>query len=148
MASGFNSAKTGYMNSYNAAHLVVMVDGEQVYGFGQDDMISVSYAQDSQGYSQDPQGTSARYINNKTGATITLNLMPTSPVNKFLTNLHNERKEFAIDIRDDNVHYQSNWCFITKSPDYSAGNQIGNRAWQITALDLDEDSVVGETTNY
>lgn len=143
MASPYNSAKTGYMDTYNAAHAHVMINGVEIYGFGQDDMISVSFSQDRQSFSQDPQGTGVRSINNKTGATITVNLSQMSPARKMMTALLNQTEEFSFDYRDDAAHFYSNYCFINKSPDYQAGNTAGNRAWAITAINLYEDSVGG-----
>lgn len=130
------------MKTYNAANMICLINGQQVFGFGQDDMITVSYSENRQTSKQDPQGTHNRSINNKTGATITINLAATSPVNKTMTDLLNNLEEFSFDFRDDTVHYQTNWCFITKSPDYTAGNETPNRAWQLTAFDLDEESLV------
>lgn len=143
MASPYNSNKTGYMDTYNAANLKLMINGTQVFGFGQDDMITVSYSQDRQSFTQDPQGTGVRSINNKTGATITVNLSQMSPARKMMTTLLENVEEFSIDMRDDAVHYYSNHCFINKSPDYQAGNTAGNRGWAITAIDLSEESVGG-----
>ncbi len=143
MASPYNSAKTGYMDTYNAAHAKVMINGVLVYGFGQDDMVTVSFSQDRQSFKQDPQGTGVRSVNNKTGATITINLDQMSPARKMMTALLNNTEEFSFDFRDDAAHFYSNYCFINKSPDYQAGNTSGNRAWPITAIDLMEDAVGG-----
>lgn len=141
MASPYNSAKTGYMDTYNAAHATLIINNTPIYGFGQDDMVSVSFSQDRQSFSQDPQGTGVRSINNKTGATITINLSQMSPARKLLTDLLNDTEEFELDFRDDSVHFYSNYCFVNKSPDYQAGNTAGNRAWAISAIDLMEEAV-------
>ena len=98
MAS-FNSAETGLMAKYNANDTTLMVDGELMYGFAADTMISVAYDNDNVTVAQDPQGTAVASINNKTGATLTVNLNETSPSNAKLTELANTRAEFPLDLR-------------------------------------------------
>ena len=92
----FNSAEPGLMAKYNANDITLMVDGELMYGFAPDTMISVAYDHDNVTVSQDPQGTAVASINNKTGATLTVNLNETSPSNAKLTELANTRAEFPL----------------------------------------------------
>ena len=98
MAS-FNSAETGLMAKYNANDTTLMVDGELMFGYATDTMITVAYDNDNVTVSQDPQGTAVASVNNKTGATITVNLNETSPSNAKLTELANTRGEFPLDLR-------------------------------------------------
>ena len=89
------------------------------------------------------QGTAVASINNKTGATLTVNLNETSPSNAKLTELANTRAEFPLDLRTSTVHQTAAHCYISKMPDNTAAQNAGDRAWQIHALNLDTESLVG-----
>lgn len=142
MAS-FNSSETGLMARYTANDTTLMIDGELIFGYAVDTMITVAYDNDNVTVTQDPQGTGVASINNKTGATITVNLNETSPSNAKLTELANTRGEFPLDLRTSTIHQTAAHCYISKMPDNTAAQNAGDRAWQIHALNLDTESLVG-----
>lgn len=142
MAS-FNSSETGLMAKYSANDTTLMIDGELIFGYAAETMITVSYDNDNVTVTQDPQGTAVASINNKTGATITVNLNETSPSNAKLTELANTRGEFPLDLRTSTIHQTAAHCYISKMPDNTAAQNAGDRAWQIHALNLDTESLVG-----
>ena len=142
MAS-FNSSETGLMAQYNANDTTLMADGELIFGYADGTMITVTYDNDNVTVTQDPQGTAVASINNKTGATITVNLNETSPSNAKLTELANTRSEFALDLRTSTIHQTAAHCYISKMPDNTAAQNASDRAWQIHALNLDTESLVG-----
>ena len=139
-----NSALTGLATkSYRASDVTVMVNGQQIYAFGEDSMFTSAYDNDLVTIKQDPQGNGVASISSKHGGTITLNLLETSPANKLLTDLA-ATGNFPVDIITSTVHISAAHCYIAKIPDSTGGNEVTNRAWQIKAIYLDETSLVDE----
>lgn len=137
-----NSPQTGLMAVYDADDTTIMINGQQVYGFGQDQMFSTSYDNDNVVVNQDPQGTSVASKQHKTGGTVTINISEASPANAQLTNLANAETEFPMDIITTTTHWTASHCLIVKIPDGGGGATAANRAWQIKALNLSETSLV------
>lgn len=137
-----NSPQTGLMYVYDSNDTTIMANGQQVYGFGEDQMFSTSYDNDNVTISQDPQGTAIASKNNKTGGTITVNISEASPANQQFTQLANTETEFPMDIITSTTHWSASHCFIVKIPDGGGGATAANRAWQIKALNLSETSLV------
>lgn len=131
----YNSAESGLMATYDANDTTIVVNGKQLYGFGEDTMFTSSYDNDTVSVSQDPQGTSVASKNNKTGGTITINLSEASPCNKQLHELAT-KGNFPVDIITSTIHITAPHCYITKKPDASGAGQVGNQAWQIKALNM------------
>lgn len=139
-----NSALTGLATkTYQAADTTVMVDGQQVYAFGEDSMFTSAYDNDLVTVKEDPQGNGVASKSSKHGGTITLNLFETSPANKLLTDLA-ATGNFPVDIITSTVHISATHCYIAKIPDSTGGNEATNRAWQIKAICLEETSLVDE----
>lgn len=139
-----NSALTGLATkTYQAADTTVMVDGQQVYAFGEDSMFTSAYDNDLVTVKEDPQGNGVASKSSKHGGTITLNLFETSPANKLLTDLA-ATGNFPVDIITSTVHISATHCYIAKIPDSTGGNEASNRAWQIKAIYLEETSLVDE----
>lgn len=139
-----NSALTGLATkTYQAADTTVMVDGQQVYAFGEDSMFTSAYDNDLVTVKEDPQGNGVASKSSKHGGTITLNLFETSPANKLLTDLA-ATGNFPVDIITSTVHISATHCYIAKIPDSTGGNEASNRAWQIKAIFLEETSLVDE----
>lgn len=140
-----NSALTGLATkNYQAADTTVMVDGQQVYAFGEDSMFTSAYDNDLVTVKQDPQGNGVASISSKHGGTITLNVVETSPATKLLTELAANKHSFPVDIITSTVHISATHCYIAKIPDSTGGNEASNRAWQIKAIHLEETSLVDE----
>lgn len=139
-----NSALTGLATkTYQAADTTVMVDGQQVYAFGEDSMFTSAYDNDLVTVKEDPQGNGVASKSSKHGGTITLNLFETSPANKLLTDLA-ATGNFPVDIITSTVHISATHCYIAKIPDSTGGNEASNRAWQIKAIYLEETSLVDD----
>lgn len=139
-----NSALTGLTTkTYQAADTTVMVDGQQVYAFGEDSMFTSTYDNDLVTVKEDPQGNGVASKSSKHGGTITLNLFETSPANKLLTDLA-ATGNFSVDIITSTIHISATHCYIAKIPDSTGGNEASNRAWQIKAIYLEETSLVDE----
>lgn len=139
-----NSAITGLATkTYQAADTTVMVDGQQVYAFGEDSMFTSTYDNDLVTVKEDPQGNGVASKSSKHGGTITLNLFETSPANKLLTDLA-ATGNFPVDIITSTVHISATHCYIAKIPDSTGGNEASNRAWQIKAIYLEETSLVDD----
>lgn len=143
MPKNLNDASNGYMGAWNAAHVILTINGNVIQGFGQDDMVNISYTEDRQSFKQDPQGSFTKNVNNKTGATVTVNLDQMSPCRLQLAELLDNLDNFTLDYRDDAEHYATQYAFVNKDPDYQAGNTSGSRAWTITCLGLNHDTVAG-----
>lgn len=143
MPKNLNDASNGYMGAWNAAHVILTINGNVIQGFGQDDMVNISYTEDRQSFKQDPQGSFTKNVNNKTGATVTVNLDQMSPCRLQLAELLDNLDNFSLDYRDDAEHYATQYAFVNKDPDYQAGNTSGSRAWTITCLGLNHDTVAG-----
>ena len=143
MPKNLNDASNGYMGAWNAAHVILTINGNVIQGFGQDDMVNISYTENRQSFKQDPQGSFTKNVNNKTGATVTVNLDQMSPCRLQLAELLDNLDNFTLDYRDDAEHYATQYAFVNKDPDYQAGNTSGNRAWTITCLGLNHDTVAG-----
>lgn len=142
MAQNHNSSRTGLMAEYNAADTVVTINGKSFWGFGEDTMFTVSWDNDNYSTSQDPQGTAVGSTNNKTGATITINLSEASPMTNELIKLSDTRANFPIDLVSTTTHGSGAHCHIVKHPDFTAAATASNRAWQIKALNFDEESLM------
>lgn len=139
-----NSAQTGLATkTYKAADTTIMIDGEQIFAFGEDTMFTVSYDNDRVTVKQDPQGNGVASINAKHGGTITINLFETSPATKLLVNL-SESGNFPVDIITSTSHISATHCWIAKNPDITGGAEASNRAWQIKALYLEETPLVDQ----
>ena len=82
-----NSDRTGLMGIYDANDTTIMVDGHEMFGFQDGDMFTATYDQDRWATAQDAQGTGTASKNNKTGGTITINLIETSPCNAIMEKL-------------------------------------------------------------
>lgn len=135
-----NSAITGLAaDMYDANATTIMVDGQQINVFGEDSMFTFAFDNDRVTVKQDPQGSAVASKNNKTGATITLNVSELSPAFAFLVELSNRQAfpGFPVDIITSTAQISASHCYITKIPDMSGGNEAGNMAWQIKALNAD-----------
>lgn len=139
-----NSALTGLATkAYKASDTTVMVDGQQIWAYGEDQMFTAEYDNDLVTVKQDPQGNGVASISSKHGGTITLNLFETSSANKLLTELAT-KGNFPVDIVTSTTHISATHCYIAKIPTSSGGNEASNRAWQIKAIYLEETSLVDE----
>ncbi|MCO6514946.1 MAG: hypothetical protein J6586_00195 [Snodgrassella sp.] len=128
---------------YDSNETTIMVDGHQIRFFGEDSMFTFAFDNDRVTVKQDPQGSAVASKNNKTGATITLNVSELSPSFQFLLGLANRQAfpGFPVDIITSTIQISASHCYITKIPDISGGNEAGNIAWQIKALNADVKSV-------
>ncbi|RVU70162.1 MULTISPECIES: DUF3277 family protein [Lactobacillus] len=139
--ANFNSAQTGVMATYKAVDTTVMVNGKQIFGYGEDTMFTASYDNDTVTIQQDPQGTGVASENAKTGATITLNISESSPVNSFLNDLASTNN-FPVDIVTTTNHIHAVHCYIQKKPDIQGAATASNRAWVIKAINMDDTPLV------
>lgn len=135
-----NSSETGLAaNMYDANATMIMVDGKQISVYGEDNMFSFVYDNDRVTVKQDPQGSAVASKNNKTGASITLNISEMAPCLSFMLELA-ERQAFPgfpVDIITSTVHISASHCYITKVPQIDGGNDAGNMAWPIKALNAE-----------
>ena len=136
-----NDSRTGLMGTYDANDTTIMVDGHEMFGFNGDTMFTASYDQDRGEADQDPQGTGHFSKNNKTGGTITINLDETSPCNSILENLANTGN-FPVDIVTSTYHLSAIHCYVKKNPELQGGAKSSNRAWTISALNMDETTLL------
>ena len=135
-----NSPQTGLMAEYDANEATVMVNGTWIFGFGEDTMFTSEYDNDKISIKQDPQGTGVASHNNKTGATLTINLDETSPSNKALRQLA-DVGNFPVDIITSTNHIHAVHCYITKTPTIQGAATSSNRAWVIKAIDMQDEAI-------
>ena len=139
-----NSALTGLATkTYYAADTVVMVDGHQIYNYGEDTMYTADYDNDTVVVKQDPQGNGAASKSAKHGGTITLNILETAPAAKLLHEKA-ETGNFPVDIVTSSIHISATHCWIPKKPTSTGAAEASNQAWQIKALYMDETPLVDE----
>lgn len=136
----YNSAESGLMATYDANDTTIVVDGKQLFGFGEDTMFSATYDNDAVTVTQDPQGTGVASKNNKTGGTITLNVSEASPCTKQLHDLAT-KGNFPVDIITSTLHITATHCYISKKPDASGAATVSNQAWSIKALNMTSESL-------
>lgn len=137
-----NSDRTGLVGIYDASDTTVMVNGQEMYSFQDGDMFTATYDQPRWATVQDVQGTGTASKNNKTGGTITINLLETSPCNAILDQL-TETGNFPVDIVSSTYHLSAVHCYVEKKPDLQGSGTASNRAWVIKALNMDETPLVG-----
>lgn len=132
-----NSDRTGLMGIYDANDTTIMVDGHEMFGFQDGDMFTATYGEDRWATVQDAQGTGTASKNNKTGGTITINLIETSPCNAIMEKV-TETGNFPVDIVSSTYHLSAVHCYVQKKPDLQGGATASNRGWQIKAINMDE----------
>lgn len=138
------SALTGLAaKTYYAADTVIMVDGHQIYNYGEDTMYTADYDNDTVTVKQDPQGNGAASKSAKHGGTITLNIFETAPAVKLLHELA-ETGNFPVDIVTSSIHISATHCWIPKKPTSTGAAEASNQAWQIKALYMDQTPLVDE----
>lgn len=137
-----NSDRTGLMGIYDANDTTVMVNGQEMYGFQDGDMFTATYDQPRWATVQDVQGTGTASKNNKTGGTITINLLETSPCNAILDQI-TETGNFPVDIVSSTYHLSAVHCYVEKKPDLQGTGTASNRPWVIKAISMDETPLVG-----
>lgn len=138
-----NSDSTGLMGIYDASDTTIMVNGQEMFGFQDGDMFTATYDQNLWTTVEDAQGTGTASKNNKTGGTITINLLETSPCNAIMEKL-TETGNFPVDIVSSTYHLSAVHCYVQKKPDLQGSGTASNRAWVIKALNMDETPLVGE----
>lgn len=138
-----NSDSTGLMGIYDSSDTTIMVNGQEMFGFQDGDMFTATYDQPLWATVQDVQGTGTASKNNKTGGTITINLLETSPCNAILDQL-TETGNFPVDIVSSTYHLSAVHCYVEKKPDLQGAGNASNRAWVIKAINMDETPLVGE----
>lgn len=140
-----NSALTGLETmTYKSSDTTVMVDGQQIWGHGEDQMFTAEYDNDLVTVKQDPQGNGVASISSKHGGTITINLLETAPGTALLTKLAQDKRDFPVDIVTSTTHISATHCYIAKIPTSTGGNEASNRAWQVKAIYMEETSLVDE----
>lgn len=137
-----NSDRTGLMGIYDASDTTIMVDGHEMYGFQDGDMFTATYDQVRWTTVEDVQGTGTASKNNKTGGTITINLLETSPCNAIMEQV-TETGNFPVDIVSSTYHLSAVHCYVEKKPDLQGSGTASNRAWVIKAINMDETPLVG-----
>lgn len=137
-----NSDSTGLMGIYDASDTTIMVNGQEMFGFQDGDMFTATYDQDLWTTVEDAQGTGTASKNNKTGGTITINLLETSPCNAIMEQI-TETGNFPVDIVSSTYHLSAVHCYVQKKPDLQGSGTASNRAWVIKAIDMDETPLVG-----
>lgn len=140
-----NSAITGLATkNYKASDVTVMVAGQLLYAYGEDNFFTSEYDNDLVTVKQDGQGNGVASENSRHGGTITINLFETAPGNALLTELAQGKGDFPVDIVTSTTHLTATHCYIQKIPGTNGGVEAANRAWQIKALYLNETSLVNE----
>lgn len=137
-----NSDKTGLIGIYDANDTTIMVDGHEMYDFQDGDIFTATYDQDRWTVVEDVQGTGTASKNNKTGGTITINLLETSPCNAIMEQV-TETGNFPVDIVSSTYHLSAVHCYIQKKPDLQGSGTASNRPWVIKAINMDETPLVG-----
>ena len=137
-----NSTLTGLATkTYNAADTTIMIDGHQLYAFGEDTMYTAEYDNDTVTIKQDPQGNGVASKNAKHGGTITLNMFETAPAVKLLHDLA-DKGNFPLDIVTSSIHISATHCEIPRKPTSTGAAEASNQAWQIKALYMEETPLV------
>ncbi|MBP2057896.1 hypothetical protein J2Z60_001071 [Lactobacillus colini] len=141
-----NSPQTGLMATFNGADSTIVVDGNVMVGYAASgDIVQVTWDNDRVSVDTDVMGTSVASQNNKTSATMTLNLNQMSPSNKVLIDLYNRGvngQNFAVDVRNSAEHVYGTHCYIAKMPEVNSGEKAGTRAWQIHLLNAEIESIL------
>lgn len=137
-----NSDRTGLVGIYDANDTTIMVDGHEMYNFQDGDMFTATYDQPRWATVQDVQGTGTASKNNKTGGTITINLLETSPCNAIMDQV-TETGNFPVDIVSSTYHLSAVHCYVEKKPDLQGAGTASNRPWVIKAISMDETPLVG-----
>lgn len=140
-----NSAITGLATkTYKASDTTIMVAGQLLYAYGEDNMFTSEYDNDLVTVKQDAQGNGVASENSRHGGTITINLFETAPGTDLLTRLAQGKGDFPVDIVTSTTHITATHCYIQKIPGTNGGLEAANRAWPIKALFLNETSLVNE----
>lgn len=120
---------------YDARDTSISIDNRVVTGFQDNDMFTFTAKEERITTQTDAQGFSSMGINNGRLATITLNLVATSPDYKWCMDLANTTSSFPVVIKSAYEKITVNVAFFTKPADIALGKAAGARTFTIECLD-------------
>ena len=132
-------ASSGIVKTYDAKMVIITFAGVIITDFADGDFISITYPEGFEAV-EGADGSENRNNTNKSGADVTITVSQTSAANDLLSALHTADKlsnagKGALSIKDLNGTSLifSPQAYIKKYADFTDGNALGTRAWELRA---------------
>jgi hypothetical protein len=134
------------VNTYSPKRLVVQVQGQQLTGFSDSDMVTISLDEEKFAKYISVDGQVSRSFNVANSGKFVISLNQTSKANQILSTLlsadvadNTGKLTFQMSVRDMNsplTFYTGVDCWVSGMPESSFGKEIETREWTIEASSI------------
>ncbi len=124
------------MGTWNARDCEIIVDGINMFGFQDGDMVSGEFNNPHETMAIDPKGDGGFVENNDDSGKITINLAAISPCVDKLMDIVNAHKEVVISVTMGNEYIGGQQCRFEKDPGMTVGKTMPNFAFVADVVHL------------